>query len=721
MAAPFNNSVAEAMQLTTGDTPAGDVSPDTNHVSVADTPHTVDSTIECSTKRKYEEPSQVPRSKLAKDEAITGSTKRAKTVAGVHTDKLEPCGEPEVWSDKRAALNNAVAYFNSHQGSLHTTDLIPKGMLTDSIVGIRDQAKSQIIVTSVGGGRDLDPVTKKMVRTEDQGNYGKNIKSLKKGLAEKSPIVVILGAGNRNISVELQHYYNVLDYFHVTDIWQERNKGDKGQLVTVWMVRLEKIHLSKKSWWAPKGVSAYEAGEFEIGEYTCKSQTCTTCQSPSKGIFKQGWTCLNSQCLKYFELSTYWDVDELEYSDAFLRERTAYTGPEFKEELVPPLPSMDHNNIGSEKEYKQGIVCPKCRCCSRRIKWSGWFCENVNCDFEYAVPMKQAPIDNMLSENQQIDRSKTKGSDHVHGCIAVFEKIVGGQEFTTFFLPNEDETCIGTITRIRPTEAAISRKGGINDLYMQLQQEDLKLERRPAKNPGCRVEELTSHFSGNFGAPYKFGVVVKTTTSFQDAPSAILETLLRLTWGGKEAVETSINLIRDENIQVFENAIPSEFDQYNEQLVLGYFENSKISAHDDGEKELGPNVASLSLGSPSVMKFSPKKGKTIGDNNDLEKKKRKPLLSFTLKHGDMLIMHGEQIQKLYLHAVEPQGKHRFALTCRHIRPETIPDPEQRALSVVTGKVPDQWAQIKYDGKEDCFKSSATGEVAADVKTILGSG
>ena len=48
------------------------------------------------------------------------------------------------------------------------------------------------------------------------------------------------------------------------------------------------------------------------------------------------------------------------------------------------------------------------------------------------------------------------------------------------------------------------------------------------------------------------------------------------------------------------------------------------------------------------MKFSPKKGKNIGDTKDINKKKRKPVLSLLLKHGDMLVMHEERIQKLYL-------------------------------------------------------------------------
>ncbi|KAI6080847.1 hypothetical protein F4821DRAFT_265487 [Hypoxylon rubiginosum] len=34
-----------------------------------------------------------------------------------------------------------------------------------------------------------------------------------------------------------------------------------------------------------------------------------------------------------------------------------------------------------------------------------------------------------------------------------------------------------------------------------------------------------------------------------------------------------------------EHKIPEDFEPFNEELVLGYFENSKIGAHDDGEKE----------------------------------------------------------------------------------------------------------------------------------------
>lgn len=55
-----------------------------------------------------------------------------------------------------------------------------------------------------------------------------------------------------------------------------------------------------------------------------------------------------------------------------------------------------------------------------------------------------------------------------------------------------------------------------------------------------------------------------------------METLLRLTWAGKAAVDTTHNWIEDGNLTVKEDAIPRDFEAYNEQLILGYFQDSKI-------------------------------------------------------------------------------------------------------------------------------------------------
>ncbi|RIA85850.1 hypothetical protein C1645_780964, partial [Glomus cerebriforme] len=125
-------------------------------------------------------------------------------------------------------------------------------------------------------------------------------------------------------------------------------------------------------------------------------------------------------------------------------------------------------------------------------------------------------------------------------------------------------------------------------------------------------------------------------------------------------------------------------------------EDQKMSWHDDGERGVGPVVASLSMGSPAEMKFRVKtgtkrkltnqeisvankkvkkeeKGKKVelpGTSNmskDVYIKKRTtgPDLVLELHHGDLIIMVGEGVQKNYEHMVVPKG-FRIASTTRFI-------------------------------------------------------
>ncbi|KAI1392335.1 uncharacterized protein F4822DRAFT_441355 [Hypoxylon trugodes] len=630
---------------------------------------------------------------------------------GLHDNKPTPSGPPPVWSEKRAALNDALPYFKAHQGGMYSTKKVAKGILIDSEVGVRDSFSSQVIITSIGGGRVRDNETKKMVRVEDHNSASRYLQCFENAKAGNLCFPIVAGAGNRLWPVKPPHYYTVLDYFHVTDIWCELADGGQKKSVKTYMIRLEKVDLASKSWWTPNGCDGHDADEYEIGEYSCSSRICQDCQVSSKEMFTQGWACMNKDCARFFEFDHSIDIDKLTYADAFLRERTAYTGTQENGPLVPELPISDDSESGSEERFKQGIVCPQCRCCSRRIHWSYWDCENKECDFRYRVDLNIITPEQIKLEDENLRRQKRPEKlDFADPIIRVAEFRLEKAMITIYLMPDENGENIGIVSRIRPDQDVIERQGGLNDIFLALQELDMGLKRRPAKNPGARVEEMTSHFSANFGAPYKFGVVVDGTIAFIDAPSTILEIVSRITWAGKTAVEVGTDLIEKENIPVVEGAIPKEFEPYNELLALGYFEKSKISPHDDGEKELGPNVASLSLGSPSVMKFAPKKGVNIGSAKDIENKNRKPVLSLLLEHGDMLVMHGEIIQKLYLHEVNPYGGRRFALTCRKIKEETIPDAKQRELATVNGKMPDDWNGIRYNGQIDQLQSRTTGEV-----------
>jgi len=80
--------------------------------------------------------------------------------------------------------------------------------------------------------------------------------------------------------------------------------------------------------------------------------------------------------------------------------------------------------------------------------------------------------------------------------------------------------------------------------------------------------------------------------------------------------------------------------------------------HQDGERGLGPTVASISLGCPAVMKFRIKgSGRNIvrhieadgEDEENMSPKLKEPAVRLTLRlhHGDIMIMHGGAIQSVW--------------------------------------------------------------------------
>lgn len=54
-------------------------------------------------------------------------------------------------------------------------------------------------------------------------------------------------------------------------------------------------------------------------------------------------------------------------------------------------------------------------------------------------------------------------------------------------------------------------------------------------------------------------------------------------------------------------------------------------------------------------------------------KRREPptIITMELQHGDMMVMHGAALQKYYEHSVVSEGKLRYALTARHVKPEKV--------------------------------------------------
>ncbi|TGO51579.1 hypothetical protein BCON_0158g00050 [Botryotinia convoluta] len=622
-------------------------------------------------------PRQPSRATPPKSRKGAAKVKELPSLENATLNKPEAWGEPPVWAEKRQQLCSSLPYHKGYESAAYRTNGMIAGFLANQGVGPRDVFTEDIYITSVGGGKSKgeDGETK---RVKDQ-DFSSIAISFQRTMEAKLPIAMIAGQRNTICPVKLNHHFNVLDFFHITDIWCELESGLK-----MWKVRMEKIDLTKRSWWSPIDSTAHLSQGYD-GVKT-DVQTCGTCKTSCKTIYTQGWTCRSPQCESFYVFDHQVDVDDLQYCAEFLQERTPYTGsapPPLRPEPVTDADVVGEDIFGVEERCKQGIVCPKCHGCIRRLEWRQWTCETPGCDFTHTVTQVPVPITKAIEGNNIIvDQSPIL---FAHESVRVNHKPIGHYDVYELQLPGET-TEAGWIQVFRSNGLINSQPGGPNDLFQGMQKDDYKLRRGPARHPGLPMEIVTAHFASNFGAPYKF-LVAHEANSFEDAPVPILQAMQRMTWAGRQA---------------FSGKEDAEFTPFNEVLALGYFENMHIGYHDDGEDTLGETVATLSLGASSTMCFRPKNKSTIGGvlkpgkGNLGSKAAKKDYAKVTLNHGDIIVMHGSGIHKYYEHAVTPHGLLRFALTCRHVKPELL-SPEDRIICAEKSALPANFADYAYDG------------------------
>jgi hypothetical protein len=295
-----------------------------------------------------------------------------------------------------------------------------------------------------------------------------------------------------------------------------------------------------------------------------------------------------------------------------------------------------------------------------------------------------------------------------------------GYRINRYEIPGVD----GFITHMVANKTVLEEDGGPDAMFEELQQTDIGLQRRSMPNGQLKGPNYCRHFAVNYGMPYKF-IPATASRPFDGAARPIASTRSRLNWAAKLLLTEENGKSMDKVRQEWQEK------EFNEVLALGYFEEQKINYHDDGEFGLGPTIATLSLGVPGTMRIRMKARHYHGVSSvaslyddaapipgcqqyearlalqpalDLLKRsdtkawnaRRKQIpkqlglthrgtardvLTMQLGHGDIVVMHGADVQKYYEHAVEHAGKLRFALTCRYIDPESL-KPEDQPKYVV---------------------------------------
>ncbi|KAI5293817.1 hypothetical protein KEM52_005169 [Ascosphaera acerosa] len=602
-----------------------------------------------------------------------------------------PSGQPPAWAETRSELCETIPWFNAAQSGLYHRQGYAYGLLIDRDSGGRSYMDDEIIITRIGGGCSFR--NGRLVQTKGHSSATRALAPVVGSMEKRIPVGVIVGNRNTICPTSVPHRYNVADFFRITHVWFEKLDGQ-----IAGRMRYEKCDVETRSWWAlPDSTSPLPLNQRDSPSPQDLQQTCQRCGAPSLLTFSVGWMCLNYQCDDFYKVDGE-DVSELSlsYDTGFVRMRTRFTdAPKPPYSLVPStLQDLidSHIDNATARICWRGIVCPRCSKCVCRRLWRGWQCETPGCGFSHLPGIVPAPLRlvipgfEMGAAGHSVPLKLTRGE--LRPTITYMKQY----RKDVFVIPD-----MGTVIHLAANRVVNSREGGPDDMFRQLQAEDLGLARHPLTN-SMIPQMLTAHFAVNYGMPYKYVVNVDKRRSDQ-TPAVIVNALGRLRWAAQQ--------VGSDHVQM-----------PNELLAVGYFEKMSMGYHDDGGNILGPTIVSLSLGSPAEMTIRMKKkywkplskdkfdyGKEViipgcglyeqrlhlreqRDAGQISAEQYEdhraqllrtikgsecpPVIRMELSHGDMVVMHGSRLQMFYEHAVEPKGDLRFALTGRYIKPETIP-------------------------------------------------
>ncbi|KAK1145701.1 hypothetical protein N8T08_003937 [Aspergillus melleus] len=612
---------------------------------------------------------QLKASKAKVDQVIHGRVTKQRTPR--LSDEEVVCGEPPAWAETRPALCDTISWFNSLQGGVYHSGKICRGFLIDQDSGIRSYLDDEIVITRVGGGchKGADG---SLILDRNQTADNAQVRSVLNSMEQRIAVGMVIGDRNALLKAKVPHRYNVMDYFRITNVWWEDFGGKSGA-----KLRLEKIDISSKSWWAAKS----SPDPLPFHERNCatepKKDQCSSCRDISPQVYSQGWMCLNQDCKQFWTLNRKKAPRKLDFDAGYLNFRTPPTSNANSHyPLVQSFSSFLEGYSGDDTYSRsswKGVVCPSCSKCVSRTYWGGWKCADdlapptksldSVCAFEHMISMRPIPLEHVIGEAARPPIPPVPSVATTIDTSSVYPF-----EIRTYTMPNR----VGSITHFVANPRSNSKPQGPDCMFEQLQLGEFGLRRYPLQQ-SVVAGTHTAHFAANYGMPYKY-VVSVASKAFSEAPPVILQALGRLTWATEKALD-------------------SDYLPPNELLALGYFEAMKIGYHDDGEVSLGPTIATLSLGGPSEMKIrmkekwfhgQTKSGKllaydpllegcefrterqdlkdefeggelSIDDYDHLRRevfkrsqhREARACVTLHLRHGDIVVMNGENFQKFY--------------------------------------------------------------------------
>ncbi|KAF2622883.1 hypothetical protein BU25DRAFT_462510 [Macroventuria anomochaeta] len=652
--------------------------------------------------------------------------------------KPEPVGQPSVWADARMDLCETLHYFRSYQSACHSTGGFVRGFMFDKVAHPRDYIDSNVVIARAGGGQVKDKDSGEMKASGDQVE-GTTSQNLKNCMSHYNPVVIITGIDNPHMPSQPPHQYCVLDYFKPTHTWVEKSGNSKivryrfeklNARKDSWWRPIDVEDPVELGSFSPPfikscGTCARESLQIYLNGWMCLQPTC--------GLF---WLILPSspdspRGSEPFEP----DEASLVYDPRFLKVHTPWPNDDHEYPLTSNDAMLSSHAVPGEdtsEAFIRGAVCPLCGRCNSRISWTGWECP---CGWTKTPPHTLIPALSLREPLWPLTHNYTPSRDTHSPLVKVFVSFAHNYRINRYSLPGIS----GFIIHMVANRTVVSEPGGPDAMFEELQRVDIGLRRRMIENRQLKGGTYTRNFLVNYGMPYKF-IAATASHSFPPSSHPITAARSRLSWAARYLLShppsTPPSPSSDDDAMSTSTTSTSfhpsfalrEFEEkeFNEVLALGYFESQRVSYHDDGELGLGPTIATISLGAPGTMrirlkakhhlgvskagvytdavplpgccKFEERMARvdelrdlraTVSSGQYRNRLKQLPkeldlktsgnasdALTMKLGHGDIIIMHGVEMQKYYEHSVDHSGKLRFALTCRYIDPDSLCESEK---------------------------------------------
>ncbi|RYO09453.1 hypothetical protein AA0119_g1011 [Alternaria tenuissima] len=557
-------------------------------------------------------------------------------------NKPEPYGQPEVWADGRQELCETLHYYRAYQSACYSTGGFARGFMFDKVAHNRDYMDSNVVLSRAGGGlmKDIDSGEMKSKRDQSEDSAALGLRNC---MIHRNPVVIITGVDSPNIPSKPPHQYCVLDYFKPTHVWAEKSGDSK-----IVRYRFEKLNTKKESWWRAK--DAQEVIELGSLPSPVEKSACTAFWKIYTNTAEPGRS-MPAQEPKEASLV---------YDPRFLKQKTPWHNDDHDYPLASNAAELSMHAVPGENTsvaFWSGMVCPDCGRCTSRLNWTNWECSNTACRYTRTHPHTLIPALSLRDPLWPITSSYTLSRDTMSPRLELKVSFEHGYRINRYEIPGVN----GFIAHMVANKTVLEEDGGPDAMFEELQQTDIGLQRRSMPNGQLKGPNYCRHFAVNYGMPYKF-IAATASRPFDGAARPITSTRSRLNWAAKLLLAEENGKSMDEVCQEWQEK------EFNEVLASGYFEEQKINYHDDGEFGLGPTIATLSLGAPGTMRIRMKARHYHG-------------VSSVLGHGDIVVMHGADVQKYYEHAVEHAGKLRFALTCRYIDLESLKPEDQPKYAV----------------------------------------